>query len=353
MGMIQTQGRVLRKNRRDKMNCKKTIGMMVVLMLALALMVSGCGPSDSKGTEYPKKPIEFVVPGGAGGGWDLTIRTVEKVLKDTKLVPVPMPIINKPGGGGAVTLAHIQKEKGNDKIVTVYSPPLLLINLNGSTEYSYKDTTPLAKLIEDYGAFVVAKDSKYESIKEVMDALKEDPKSIKIGGNSAVGSMDHIQFLLVAKAAGVKNLKEIDYVSFQDNAGAAQLLGGHVHLLSTGLGDVKALLDSGDLRALASTAKERVGEGVLADIPTCIEQGVDTIFINWRGLFGVPEMPEYAQKYWGETLAKMVETPEWAEACKRNGWTPAYADAEEFETFLDENNEKYKKILEEIDMLGK
>ena len=70
-----------------------------------------------------------------------------------------------------------------EKLISVYSPPILLIELNGSSEFGYKDTTPLARLITDYGAFAVPKDSKYQTITEVMDALKADPKSVKIGGN--------------------------------------------------------------------------------------------------------------------------------------------------------------------------
>lgn len=328
---------------------KKSTIKILLLILVLTMIFSGA----SLAKDYPSKAMEFIAPGGAGGGWDLTIRTVAKVLKDNKLVTIPMPITNRPGGGGGVNLAYLQKNEGSDKIISVYSPPLILINLNGSTNFSYKDTTPLARLITDYGAFVVSKNSKYKTIKEVMDALKEDPKSVKIGGNSSVGSMDHIQFLLIAKAAGVKNLKEIDYISFQDNSGAAQLLGGHIDLLSTGLGDVKALLDSGNLKGLAQTGSQRVGEGIISEIPTVKEQGIDAIFENWRGLFGAPGMPDYAQEYWKEVLTKMVNTPEWAEACVRNGWSQAYADADEFKAFLEKTNEDYKGILEEIGMLKK
>ena len=131
-----------------------------------------------------------------------------------------------------------------------------------------------------------------------MDALKKDPKSVKIGGNSSAGSMDHIQFLIMAKAAGVTNLKEIDYISFQDGGAAAQLLGGHIDLLTTGISDVAQLAESGKLRVLAQTADKRIGTGVVAQIPTCKEQGIDATFTNWRGLFGAPDMPDYAVKYW-------------------------------------------------------
>lgn len=336
---------------------------MIALGLAVSLIgvgvLTGCGSKDAKTAnsgapdKYPKKAMEFIAPGGAGGGWDLTIRTTAKALKDTNLVSVPMPITNKPGGGGGVNLAYMQTKKGSDSLISVYSPPILLINLNGSTDLSYKDTTPLARLITDYGAFVVPKDSKYNSIGEVMEALKKDPKSVKIGGNSSAGSMDHIQFLMVAKAAGVENIKEIDYISFQDGTATAQLLGGHVDLLSTGLGDVEQLLASKELKALAQTAGKRVGESVLAEIPTVKEQGIDVTFENWRGLFAAPGAPDYAVKYWRETLAKMVETKEWDEACKKNGWDKAYLDQEEFEKFLGTVNEQYKGILEEIGMIKK
>lgn len=333
------------------MKFKKAMSMMVALTVVGAMALTGCAAEGSSKDTYPKGALEFIAPSGAGGGWDLTIRTVAKVLQDTKMVSVPMPVTNKSGSGGGVNLAYMQTQKGSDKLITVYSPPILLIELNGSSEYGYEDTTPLARLITDYGAFVVPKDSKYETIKDVMDALKADPKSVKIGGNSAAGSMDHVQFLIMARAAGVENLKEIDYISFQDGTATAQILGGHVDLLTTGLADIMALVESGDLKALAHTGAERVGEGLLAEIPTCKEQGIDAVFENWRGLFGAPGMSDEAVAFWQETLSKMVETEEWKTESAKHGWAQAYLGQEDFEEFLTYTNEEYKLILDEIGLL--
>lgn len=333
---------------------KRSLIMILILALTVGMAFTGCtkdADSASGSKEYPEGNLDFIAPGGAGGGWDLTIRTTAKVLADTGLVTNPMPITNKPGAGGGVTLAHLQTISGDDKTLVVYSPPLLLINLNGSTEFSYKDTTPIARLIADYGAFVVPKDSKYESINDIMEALKADPKSVKIGGNSSAGSMDHIQFLMMAKKAGVDKLSEIDYISFQDGGATAQILGGHVDLLSTGLGDVEALVASGDLKVLAHTADHRVGEGALAEIPTCMEEGIDGTFVNWRGIFGPPNMPEEAVKYWSDKLGEMVETSEWDAACTKNGWDKLYLNSEEFSQFLDEVNGEYEGILKDIGMI--
>ncbi|MGV8982332.1 Bug family tripartite tricarboxylate transporter substrate binding protein [Clostridium sp.] len=325
--------------------------MILAGTLALTTVLSGCGAKATTGESYPTKAMEFIAPSGAGGGWDLTIRTVAKTLGDTKLVSVPMPITNKAGGGGGVNLSYMQSKKGADNQISVYSPPILLINLSGSTKFSYKDTTPLAGLISDYAAFAVNIGSKYKTINEVMDALKKDPKSVKIGGNSAAGSMDHIQFLIMAKAAGVTNLKDIDFISFQDGGAAAQLMGNHIDLLTTGISDVAQLAESGKITVLAQSADKRIGTGAVAKIPTCKESGINATFTNWRGLFGAPGMPDYAVKYWQDTLAKMVETPEWHAACKQNGWDETYLNTADFNKFLEKTNTEYKAILQEIGML--
>lgn len=319
-----------------------------VMMGAAIASVAAMPLTNAVAKDYPPRTMSMVAPSGAGGGWDLTIRTVAKTLKDTNLVSSNMPVTNRPGGGGAVNLAYMQTQKGKDNLISVYSPPILLTHLTGASKFSYEDTTPLARLITDYAAFVVSKDSKYTSIKEVMEALKKDPKSVKIGGTSSAGSMDHIQFLMIAKAAGVPNLNKIDYISFQDGGAVAQVLGGHVDLISTGLGDVVSLVKSGDLRALAQTADKRIGDGVIAEIPTVKEEGIDATFENWRGLFGPKDMPEYAVTFWNDTLKEMVATPEWSEARTRNGWDDAYQNGEQFTKFLAKTNEQYKEILNEI-----
>lgn len=333
---------------------KKGIIILLCLIMAVpfALMANGSGEAAAgdKQVEYPKGNFDFVAPSGAGGGWDLTIRTVAKTLSDTKLVDVSMPVRNAPGAGGAVHLGTLQTKKGDTKTITVYSPPLIFISLNGTSKYGFRDTTPLARLIADYGAFVVKADSPFKSIMDVMDALKQDPKSVKIGGTSSAGSMDHVQFLMIARAAGVKNLNKVDYIAFDDD-GATQVMGGHIDLFSTSLSDVMGLIKSGDLRALAQTADHRIGSGLAAEIPTCIEAGIDETFQNWRGIFGTPEMPEYAVEYWQDTFAKMVKTPEWQATLTKYGWDNVYQNGPEFTKFLEKTESDYKVILTEIGMI--
>lgn len=172
---------------------------------------------DSKeppASKYPEKPIMVIAPAGAGGGWDLTARTTAKILTEEKLVPVGMPVENRTGGGGAIALEYVVNEKKGDAYtLVVYSPPLLLINLNGTTEKSFRDLTPLAQLYTDYQVIAVKADSKYTDIKQLMDELKQNPQAVTVGGASAPGSMDHLSFMLPAFRSGVA-IKDVPYVSF-------------------------------------------------------------------------------------------------------------------------------------------
>ena len=321
---------------------------LILCCVVLSLAVLAAGTALAAG--YPSRPFECIAPAGPGGGWDTTMRMVTKVLTEKKFVTTPMPVMNKPGGGGGVALSYLQKKKGDGYTLAVYSPPLLLIHQTGQTPLSYKNVTPVAMLINDFGAFGVPKSSKYKSVKEVMEAIKRDPKSVKIGGTSSMGSMDHIQFLVAAKAAGVKDLKGIQYISFQGGEGLAALMGAHIDLLSTGMAELVGPMQAGDIRVLAVTAPKRIASGPMMTVPTLKDSGIDAEFINWRGIFGAPDMPKEALNYVEGALAKMVKTPEWKEICSRNGWTQAFMNAAEFSKFLDRTNDQYKTLLTEIGM---
>lgn len=321
------------------------------------LLCAGCGAeegsSQTERTEdYPKQAVELVAPAGHGGGYDVTLRCVAQCLQETGLVSVPLPVTNMPGQGGGAGLQYLSDHRGSDNVLAVFSPPVCLINLNGSTDLNYRnDTTPIAMLITDYGCFCVRADSPYQTITDVMQALKEDPKSVRVGGTSAEGSMDHVQFLEVAMAAGVENLDQISYEGFEDGGAPAQLLGGHVDLISSGISDMVGLVESGDVRVLAITASERADSGITAQMPTCIEQGIDATFYTWRGIFGPPDMPAQALQYWESTLGKMVQSKEWKDICKKYGWEMNYLGYQDFQEYLDQVNQEYAQLLEQVGLL--
>ncbi|XUX07583.1 tripartite tricarboxylate transporter substrate binding protein [Sporosarcina sp. UB5] len=303
--------------------------------------------SSASGEWKPSKPIEFIVPAGAGGGWDTTARATAKVLEEQKIVNQRFAAVNKPGGGGAIGWAYVNDKKTDDHLLFPTSPPIMFVPLNGQSDLGHKDFTPIAALTADYAAFIVKADSPFQNMNDLVDAMKKDPSSISVVGDSAPGSMDHMQFIKAVSAAGV-DAKTVKYVSAQDGAGMTMLLGGQVEVYSTGVGEAVEQVRAGNVRVLGVTSEERLEGEVLSDFPTLKEQGIDDTFVVWRGIMGPKEMSPEAAKFYENALKEMVETDAWKEELDRYGWLSNWMGSEEFSKFLDEEYDKMEALMKEI-----
>ncbi|MQR96273.1 Bug family tripartite tricarboxylate transporter substrate binding protein [Fictibacillus phosphorivorans] len=333
------------------MKWKKWLVAGVILSSLTACSSSGSG-SNAGESDYPKKPITVVAPSGAGGGWDLTARSLSKILGETKMVDQTMTVENKPGGGGAVYLAeYATQHKKDDYKLFISSPPILINNLKkeGNSPYGFKDTTPLAQLTKDFGAIVVKEDSKYNNLKELMDAVKKDPKSVTAAGGSAPGSMDHLVAVLPAYKSDI-DPKTVKYVSYDGGGEAiAALLGGNADYIATDASAVGEYLKAGKVKVLGISSTERL-KGDLADVPTFKEAGIDADFTIWRGVFGPKEMSDSAVAYWEKTLKKLNESKEWQDELERNGWESEFKNSKEFETFLKDQEKQVEDLLKSLGM---
>lgn len=328
----------------------------LLLVLSLVVVLAACGTKKEEaapsGANYPEKPVRIVAPSGAGGGWDTTARMASKVLGETGLVSVGLPVENIEGGSGRVFLEGYMKDNvGDPYTIFVNSPPLVMNALTGF-KYSYKDVTPIAQLISEYATYAVAADSKYQTLEQVLEAIKADPSSVKVAGGSSPGSMDHLAFLIAAKQAGV-DVTKITYVPFQGGGEAlTALLGGNVDIVSTGLSETLGQVEAGAVKLLVVTGPKRL-EGQLADVPTLKDAGIDASFEIWRGFFGAKDMPEDARKFWEAKFAEMVETPEWKQVLENQKWTSSYRNSEEFTQFLAEQTEQIEGLLQELGLINK
>ncbi|WP_170006182.1 tripartite tricarboxylate transporter substrate binding protein [Bacillus fonticola] len=327
----------------------------LVLFLLLVLTLAGCSSTNSStstgedGEWAPPKQVEIVAPAGAGGGWDTTARMVAKVLDEEEILEQNVGVINKPGGGGAVGWAYVQSVN-NPSNIFVSSPPLIFVPLSGQSEYETEDFTPLANLIADYAAFAVREDAPWDNLNELFDAMKEDPSSVTVVGTSSPGSMDHVQFIQIAKAAGV-DIKNIKYVSAPDGGGLTQLLNGSVQVYSTGVAETVEQVKAGKIKVLGITAPERLEGEVLSEFPTAIEQGIDATFVNWRGFFGPKEMTEDQIKFYEEKLKEVSESEAFANIRAQYGWDEMYMGSEDYKAFIEEQKGDISSILDELGLL--
>lgn len=287
--------------------------------------------------------IHIIVPGGPGGGWDTTARSVGEALMKSGLES-RTSFQNMSGGGGGRAIAYMI-EIGNKKndVLMVNSTPIVIRALSGAIPFSHRDLTPVANLIADYGAFVVRNDSKLTSWQQVIDQLKTNPSSLKFAGGSARGSMDHLVAAQAITAAGIPG-RSLRYIPYDAGGQAkAGLLSGEVELLSTGLSEALELANGGQARILAMTAEQPVPD--YPNIPTLKSLGYDMAFTNWRGFFAAPGTPAEQIASYNEVLQKMLKTPEWEEVRARNGWINMYQNADEFAAALAEQEKQLKQVM--------
>jgi len=296
--------------------------------------------------------IHFVIGGGAGGGWDGTARgTGEALTKSGMLKSASFE--NMSGGGGGKALAFMINTKPKNTIL-VQSTPLVLRSITrhegyvtGSGVLSYKDVTPIAGVIGDYGAIAVAKNSPYKNFKDVVDAYKKNPSSIKMAGGSVRGSMDHLIGALAFQAAGA-NPNDVAYIPYDAGGKAlAGLLSGETQIISTGLGELMGARDQ--VRIIGITAPSRIADA--PDAPTLKEQGYDVQFVNWRGFFGPPNMSNKDKKALSAMLGKVMKTPEWEAVRKRNAWVNIYNSDKDFVKFLDAQTVEMTALMKKLGVI--
>ena len=296
--------------------------------------------------------LHFVIGGGAGGGWDGTARGTGEALTKAGMLK-SASFENMSGGGGGKALAFMINTKPANTVL-VQSTPLVLRSItrhkgyvSGSGTLSYKDVVPIAGVIGDYGAIAVAKNSPYKNFKDVVDAYKKNPSSIKMAGGSVRGSMDHLIGALAFQAAGA-NPNDVAYIPYDAGGKAlAGLLSGETQIISTGLGELMGARDQ--VRIIGITAPSRVADA--PDAPTLKEQGYDVQFVNWRGFFGPPNMSNKDKKALSAMLGKVMKTPEWEAVRKRNAWVNIYNSDKDFVKFLDAQTVEMTALMKKLGVI--
>ena len=299
--------------------------------------------------------LHFVVPGGAGGGWDGCARgTGEALVKSGILGSASFE--NMSGGGGGKALAWMIKTEPKNTIM-VQSTPIVLRSISRHEGYissdaasgvlSYKDVTPIAGIIGDFGAIAVAADSPFQTFADVVAAYNADPKSVKMAGGSTRGSMDHLIGALAFQSAGA-NPNDVVYIPYDGGGQAlAGLLSGEGQILSTGFSEA---LGAGDqVRILGITANERSADA--PDVPTLKEQGYDAYFVNWRGFFGPPGMDAGARDEIANMLGDMQSTPEWEAVRKRNAYVNIYNPGDDFISFLETQTVEMTDLMKQLGVI--
>lgn len=293
--------------------------------------------------------MHFIVPGGAGGGWDATARATGLVLRSEGMIETAsFENVSGAGGGRAIGML-IETADHQSSTLMVNSTPIVVRSITQLFPFSFRDLTPIARVIGDYQVLAVRATSDMRNVGDLLTRFRNDPRSVKVAGGSVRGDLDHLVPALALRAAG-EDARKLAYVPYDAGGKAlAGFLTGEGDVLSTSLSEVMEYYRTGSLRVIAVSAPGRIAAA--PDIPTYIEQGIPFEFVNWRGFFAAPGLDgEQADRY-SAMLGAMLQTPAWEQLRLRNGWQNLYLDRHEFTRFLDHQENDIRQLLLELGFL--
>jgi putative tricarboxylic transport membrane protein len=255
---------------------------------------------------------------------------------------------NVGGAGGTVGLAQfVDRKNGDGSALLVSGLVMVGAILTNQSPVTLDQVTPIARLTGEYEVIVVPGSSDIQSLDQLVEKLKADPGAVSWGGGSA-GGTDHILVGLIAKAVGA-DPTGINYIPYSGGGEAlAAIMGGHVTAGVSGYGEFAGQIASGDLKALAISAPERI-PGI--DVPTLKEQGVDVELANWRAVMAPPGIDGAQRDALVAAVGKMVESEPWQTTLKQKDWMNLYMAGDDFAAYLAKQNEDITVVLKDIGLV--
>lgn len=321
---------------------RTTLGIIGGLFAAATIGVASFGSiSSATAGQDARTSLTVIAPAAAGGGWDGVAREIQKAQRANGIVN-NVQVVNVPGAGGTIGLSSLATLAGQGNTIMVGGIGQLAATIQYGSAVTLDDVTPLALLVEEYDVIVVPADSPYETLDELVEAWRADPRSIPWTGG---GSFDQLVVTELALAAGIDPV-DTTYISSDGGGEAIQaLLNGTAKAATGGYPDNIDQIESGRLRALAIATPERI-EGI--SIPTAKEQGYDVSLANWRMLAAPPGLSDENVEALREVVLETLDTPEWRDAIDRYRWTEQVLTGDELDRFLDTEKERVARLYEEM-----
>lgn len=300
----------------------------------------------------PQQNVALIVPSTAGGSLDHVGRTIQRMWEQQKLLKTSSTIVNMGGAGHALAYNFLNARAGNPLFLSITSSTLHANHINGRFNLSYRDFTPLAVMLTEYIAIAVRADSPLKTGKDLVEAMREDPRKYSLAISSAVGGTHHISFGLPL-LSGKVDVSKARLVAFTSTGeGVTALLGGHVDVLSGGTVQIAPHVASGRMRVLAVSSPKRM-TGVMASAPTWPEQGYKGVMENWRGVMGAKGLSAAQVAFWDHVFATIAASAEFKELAEKNQWEIAYKNSAETAKFFASEYGEMKGVMDYLGLSGK
>lgn len=301
--------------------------LAVVISLTLVVGI-GLG-SALAGGKYPSRPITLICPWGAGGGTDACSRIIAALLK--KELGVPVNVVNRTGGGGAVGHTAMATAKPDGYTIGMPTVELTMMHWVGLTKLTYADMVPIAMVNADPAGINVRTDASWKTYKDLVAAIKASPGKLKDSGTGQ-GGIWHLAVAGWMKAIG-EDPKIVKWIPSKGAAPALQdLMAGGIDFTTCSLPEAATLIDAGKVKPLAVMAEKR--DPKFPDTPTLKELGVDWTCAAWRGMAAPKGTPPEIIAVLEKALKKVHESKEFKDFMTKRGYGMIWKGTADFAKFV-------------------
>lgn len=319
--------------------------LFFTLITASCFLLTQCdsaGGESGGGDDYPRRPLTYLVPWSAGGMTDMSSRITATVLQEA--LGQSVNVVNRTGGGGVVGHLAISAAQPDGYNIGAVTVEISMLHHMGLTELDYTSYTPLALLINNAAAVTVRADAPWNTLEELIAAIKANPGSLKASGTARGGIWDlaRIGFL---KAIG-EPASALPWVPSQGSAPALQeLLAEGVDVVTASLSEVDALRQAGQVKTLGVMSEERLSR--FPDVPTLKEQGYDWSIGGWVSVCAPAGLPEDIKSKLVSALQEATKSDDFTTALENAGSTIQLKFGEELETFMARQDQVNGELMRE------
>ncbi len=309
------------------------------LVLTAAALAALAAPALAQ-SKYPDgKPIEMTTLFGAASASTQTARVLADGM--AKILGAPVPILDKPGAGGAVGYTYLSQQKPDGYSIIWSSNSISTTFHNGQLPFDYKNLEHIARVTIENPALAVKADSPWKTLKELVEFAKANPEKVRVG-NSGQGSQTHIASVALFTSVGAKVIP----VHRTGGQATADLLAGRIEVAVQFPQALLPHVKSKDLRVLALLGN--IPDPAFPDVKSAKQQGYKIDMGLWRGISAPKGTPKAVIAKLQDAIKKTVESPEFKEAGQKIGFTPAYQGSEAFTKTIAEDDKYTATVIKQI-----
>jgi tripartite-type tricarboxylate transporter receptor subunit TctC len=315
--------------------------LLSAIALGMATLASGPTAHAQAPAAYPSRPVNLLVGAAPGGTTDLAARMLAGPLGAA--LGQTIVVENRSGASGAIAaVAAKRAEADGYTLLMQYSGYHVITPLvsKQKQQWEAKDLTPIANVLSAPQIVVVRADLPMKTMAELVAFAKANPGKLNYA-SSGNGSLQHATGAMLEHQAGIK----LTHVPYKGTGPALQdLLGGQVDLTFGTAPPFVPHIQSGKLRVLATTGKERLAS--LPDVPTTAEAGLpDLNATSWFGVFAPAKTPKPLIDKLTEEIQKTVSTPAFKQKAQEQGATADYLDPQQMDAMVKEETARWTDVV--------